>query len=80
MDFSFIFVLFAFFGDALKMTHLLVKYSCPLSNNGYLIPEVSYYLAGTPNFPSICPSLVYIADMHCTYKSNVPFTDQENII
>ena len=31
-----------------------------------------HYLAGTPNFPSSCPSLVYLADMHGIYKSNVP--------
>ena len=41
---------------------------------------VRYYLAGTSNFPSSCPSLVYITDVHCIYKSNVPFIDQENFI
>ena len=33
---------------------------------------VRHYPAGTPHFPSICPSLVYIADMYGIYKSNVP--------
>ena len=41
---------------------------------------VTYYFAETPNFPSSCPSLVYIADMHCIHKSNVPFIDQKNVI
>ena len=27
-------------GDTLKIRHLLVQCSCPLSNNGYLVPEV----------------------------------------
>ena len=27
----------------------------------------------TPNFPTSCPSLVYLADLHGIYKSNVPF-------
>ena len=31
-----------------------------------------YYLAGTPNLPSSCPSLVYLADMYGIYKSYVP--------
>ena len=30
------------------------------------------YLAGTQNFPTCCPSLVYIADMHGIYKSKYP--------
>ena len=34
--------------------------------------SVRYYLAGTPNFPTSCPSLVYIADMHGVYKSKHP--------
>ena len=33
---------------------------------------VRHYLAGTPNLPSSCPSLVYIADMYGIYKSYVP--------
>ena len=33
---------------------------------------VRYFLAGTPNFPTRCPSLVYIADMHGVYKSKCP--------
>ena len=33
---------------------------------------VRYYLAGTPTFPSSCPSLVYLADMYGIYKSNGP--------
>ena len=31
--------------------------------------HVRYYLAGTLNFPTGCPSLVYVADMHGVYKS-----------
>ena len=40
----------------------------------YLIPvqPVRYYLAGTPNFPTSCPGLVYMADMHGVYKSKYP--------
>ena len=38
-----------------------------------------YYLAGTLNFPSSCPCLIYLADVHCIYKSNVAFIDQENV-
>ena len=34
---------------------------------------VRYYLVGTPNVPSSCPSLVYLADMYGIYKSSVPF-------
>ena len=34
---------------------------------------VMYYLAGTPNLPTSCPSLVYIADIHGVYKSKYPF-------
>ena len=34
-----------------------------------IVCAVRYYLAETPNFPTSCPSLVYIADMHGTYKS-----------
>ena len=33
---------------------------------------IRYYLAGTPNFPTSCPSLVHIADMHGSYKSKYP--------
>ena len=33
---------------------------------------VWHYLAETPDFPSSCPSLVYLADMYVIYKSNVP--------
>ena len=33
---------------------------------------VRYSLAGTPNLPSSCPSLVYLADMYGIYKSNEP--------
>ena len=33
---------------------------------------VRYYLAEIPNFPSSCPSLVYLADMYGIYKLNVP--------
>ena len=33
---------------------------------------VCYYLAGTSSFPTSCPSLVYIADMHGVYKSKYP--------
>ena len=33
---------------------------------------VRHYLAGTPNLPSSCPSLVYIADMYGIYKSYAP--------
>ena len=33
---------------------------------------VRYYLGGTQNFPTSCPSLVYIADMHGIYKSKYP--------
>ena len=33
---------------------------------------VKYSLAGTPNLPSSCPSLVYLADMYGIYKSNEP--------
>ena len=31
-----------------------------------------YSLAGTPNLPFSCPSLVYFADMYGIYKSNEP--------
>ena len=30
------------------------------------------YLAGTPNLPTSCPSLVYIADIHGIHKSKYP--------
>ena len=33
---------------------------------------VRHYLAGTPNLPSSCRSLVYIADMYGIHKSYVP--------
>ena len=33
---------------------------------------VRHYLAGTPSFPTSCPSLVYIADMHGVYKLKYP--------
>ena len=33
---------------------------------------VRYYLADTQDFPSSCPSLVYLAYMYGVYKSNVP--------
>ena len=33
---------------------------------------VRYYLAGTPNLPFSCPSLVHVADRYGIYKSNVP--------
>ena len=33
---------------------------------------VRCYLAGTPNLPFSCPSLVYSADMYGIYKSNAP--------
>ena len=33
---------------------------------------VRYSLAGTPNLPFSCPSLVYYADMYGIYKSNEP--------
>ena len=45
----------------------------------YFVSEIStklravrYYLAGTPDFLTSCPSLVYIADMHGLYKSKYP--------
>ena len=41
---------------------------------------VRYYLAGTPNSPPGCISLVYIADVNCIYKLNVPFIDHEIVI
>ena len=33
---------------------------------------VRYSLAGTPNLPFSCPSLVHYADMYGIYKSNEP--------
>ena len=33
---------------------------------------VKYSLAGIPNLPSSCHSLVYLADMYGIYKSNEP--------
>ena len=33
---------------------------------------VRYHLAETQSFPTCCPSLIYIADMHGTYKSKYP--------
>ena len=33
---------------------------------------VRYSLAGTPNLPFSCPSLVYLADIYGIYKSNEP--------
>ena len=36
------------------------------------------YLAGTLNFPCSCPSLVYLADIHGNYKSNVPLLNKKN--
>ena len=32
---------------------------------------MKYDLAGTPYFPSSYPSPVYLADVHCIYKSNI---------
>ena len=34
--------------------------------------RIRYYFAGTPNLPSSCPSLVFLAVMHGIYKSNAP--------
>ena len=51
-----------------------------LLNKVKLLPKpcaVRYYPTGTPNVPSGCPSLVYLADMHCIYNSYVPCIDQE---
>ena len=36
--------------------------------------------AGTPDFPSRCPSLVYSADVRCIYKPDVSLIDPENVI
>ena len=40
-----------------------------------------YFLAGTPNFPSSCPSLVYLADMYgINLQIKCTFIEQENLI
>ena len=49
----------------------IVTYFSPKSG------AVRHYLAGTPNLPSSCPSLVYLADMYGIYKSYVPLLIKE---
>ena len=39
--------------------------------------SVRHCLPGTPDFPSSCPSLVYLADMYGIYKSNAPVLIKE---
>ena len=52
----------------------------PLPIHNILMPKlcaVRYYLAGTPNFPTSCPSLVYVADMHGIYKLKYPLLNKK---
>ena len=37
-----------------------------------MLEILQYSLAGTPNLPTSCPGLVYLADMYGIYKSYEP--------
>ena len=62
-------VLLSLTGDLLLKVKFLPKYAC--------CKVLIVYLAVTPTFPSSCPSLVYVADVHCIYKSNYPLFNKE---
>ena len=51
----------------LTIVTYFLKYKFPPKSRA-----VRYSLAGTPNLPFSCPSLVYFADMYGIYKSNEP--------